>query len=201
MTPQDRIDNYVKETGFPRNIFLGEDGRIVGTWIMGNNYTVKSGYYGGYPHGYLKRIKALFPDKTSILHLFSGKVDLAALPGKTVDINPEMKPDYIDDAQRLESVPVEEFDLICADPQYSVEDSEHYGVSMVKRNLVMKTLGTRLRPGAHVVWLDQVLPVYRKDQFALEATIGMMKSTNHRFRLVTIFKKINPSIDARDHEE
>ena len=37
--------------------------------------------------------------------------------------------------------------------------------------------------------LDQVLPVYRKDQFTLEATIGMMKSTNHRFRLVTIFRK------------
>jgi hypothetical protein len=41
--------------------------------------------------------------------------------------------------------------------------------------------------GAHVVWLDQVLPMYRKDTWAVEAAIGMMKSTNHRFRLVTIF--------------
>lgn len=190
MTPQDRINNYCQQTGYPRNIFLGEDGRIVGTWIMGNNYTVKSGYYGGYPHGYLKRIKAMFPDKLNVLHLFSGCVDLEALPGKTCDINPERNPDYVDDAQSLKSVPVEEFDLVCADPQYSVEDSEHYGVSMVKRNQVMKSLGARLKSGAHVVWLDQVLPVYRKDQFTLEATIGMMKSTNHRFRMVTIFKKL-----------
>ena len=82
MTIQDRIDSYCEITGYPRSIFLGEDGRIVGTWIMGNNYRVKSGLYGGYPHGYLKRIRALFPDKKNILHLFSGCVDLEALPGK-----------------------------------------------------------------------------------------------------------------------
>lgn len=201
MTPQDRIDNYVKETGFPRNIFLGEDGRIVGTWIMGNNYTVKSGYYGGYPHGYLRRVRALFPDKTNILHLFSGKVDLDALPGKTVDCNIETQPDFVDDAQSLSVVPVESFDLVLADPPYSVEDCDHYQTTMIKRNLVMKALGDRLITGAHVVWLDQVLPMYRKDQFAIEGTIGMMKSTNHRFRLVTIFKKLDSSIDERKHQE
>jgi hypothetical protein len=48
----------------------------------------------------------------------------------------------------------------------------------------------RLRPGAHVVWLDQVLPMYRKDCFAIEAVIGMVKSTNHRFRVVTIFRRL-----------
>lgn len=190
MNLQERIDNYAKETGFPKNIFLGEDGRIVGTWIMGNNYTVKSEYYGGYPYGYLRRIKALFPDKKSVLHLFSGKVDLETFPGKTVDCNIETQPDFVDDAQSLTSVPVEKFDLVLADPPYSVEDCDHYQTTMIKRNLVMRALGSRLNPGAHVVWLDQVLPMFRKDQFVLEATIGMMKSTNHRFRLVTIFRKI-----------
>ena len=75
MNWQDRIDNYVKETKYPRSLFIAEDGRVVGTWLMGQNYKVASGYYGGFPHGFLKRIKALFPDKTSVLHLFSGKVD------------------------------------------------------------------------------------------------------------------------------
>ena len=58
-----RIDNYVRETGFPRSLFVAEDNRIVGTWIMGNDYRVKSSYYGGYPAGYLRRVRALFPDK------------------------------------------------------------------------------------------------------------------------------------------
>lgn len=187
---QDRIENYKKETGFPEALFIGADGRVVGTWIMGNNYAVKSTFYGGYPHGYLKRIKSLFPDKQNVLHLFSGKVDTVLFPGKTVDINAENKPDYVDDAQTLVNVPLEEFDLVLADPPYSIEDCDHYQTSMVKRTVVMRTLGKRLTSGTHVIWLDQVLPQYRKDQFSMEAVIGMVKSTNHRFRVITIFRKL-----------
>lgn len=186
---QDRIDNYVKETKFPRSLFLGEDGRVVGTWIMGNDYRVKSTYYGGYPAGYLKRIKSLFLEKQFPLHLFSGKVDLDTFPGDTVDLTPELNPTYLDDAQTLTQVPLGCYDLVLADPPYSVEDAEHYQTTMVKRNLVMQAL-QRLRSGAHVVWLDQVLPMYRKDCFALEAVIGMVKSTNHRFRVITIFRRL-----------
>ena len=72
MSWQDRIDNYVRVTKFPRSLFVAEDGRTVGTWIMGNDYRVKSGYYGGYPAGYLRRIAALFPDRRKVLHVFSG---------------------------------------------------------------------------------------------------------------------------------
>jgi hypothetical protein len=188
MNWEDRIANYVRQTGFPRSLFLSEDGRVVGTWIMGNNYQVKSTYYGGYPAGYLKRIRALFPDKERALHLFSGKVDLKAFPGDTVDISPDLNPTHVDDAQTLERVPLETYDLVLADPPYSVEDAERYQTTMVKRNRVMRAL-QRLSPGTHVVWLDQVLPMYRKDTFALEATIGMWKSTNHRFRGITIFQR------------
>ena len=185
---QERIENYARETGFPKCLFLGPDGRVVGTWIMGNDYRVKSAYYGGYPAGYLRRIRALFPDKRSVLHLFSGRVDLSVFPGDTVDINPAFGPTYVDDAQTLRHVPLQGYDLVLADPPYSVEDCEHYGTSMVRRNLVMRAL-QRLPDGAHVVWLDQVLPMYRKDAFEQEAAIGMWKSTNHRFRGITIFRR------------
>jgi hypothetical protein len=193
---EDRIDNYAKETGFPKSLFVGPDGRVVGTWIMGNNYRVKSTYYGGYPSGYLKRVKALFPDKTKVLHLFSGKVDLSVFPGDTVDINPSLTPTYLDDAQTLKNVPLHEYDLVLADPPYSVEDADHYQTTMVKRNVVMRAL-QRLPIGAHVVWLDQVLPMYRKDAFEQEGAIGMWKSTNHRFRGITIFCRRNADVSPR----
>lgn len=194
MNLQDRIDSYHAETQFPKSLFLGGDGRIVGTWVMGNNYRVKSNYYGGYPSGYLKRVKAMFPDKRRVLHLFSGKVDVQSFPGDTVDINSKLNPDYVDDAQKLESVPLEDYDLVLADPPYSVEDCDHYSTPMISRPRVMKALGNRLSPGCHVVWLDQVFPMYRKDQFSLEGVIGMVKSTNHRFRVIVIFfKKGNQS--------
>jgi len=190
---QDRIENYARETRFPKCLFVGPDGRVVGTWIMGNDYRVKSAYYGGYPAGYLRRIRALFPDKKSALHLFSGQIDLTAFPGDTVDINPKLKPTYVDDAQTLKAVPLEKYDLVLADPPYSVEDADHYQTTMVKRNLVMRAL-RRLPVGAHVVWLDQVLPMYRKDSFAIDAAIGMWKSTNHRFRGITIFRRSDRAI-------
>lgn len=192
MTLQERIDNYVSESGYPRSLFVSEDGRIVGTWIMGQNYTVKSEYYGGYPHGYLKRVKAMFPDKkrTRTLHLFSGKVNKEIVGGFTLDSNPKLEPDFVENAETMESVNLGQIDFVMADPPYSTEDCEHYGTPMVNRNKVISTLGAKLPSGAHVVWLDQVLPMFRKDQFAIDGVIGMVKSTNHRFRVITIFRKL-----------
>lgn len=187
---QDRIDNYGRETRFPRSLFLGEDGRVVGTWIMGNDYRVKSGYYGGYPAGYLKRIAALFPDRKRVLHVFSGKVELSAMPGDTVDCNKTLKPTYIADAHDLSRVPLDRYDLVLCDPPYSIEDAERYQTTMVKRNVVLRSLAAGMAPGARVIWLDQVLPMYRKDEWAVEAVIGMVKSTNHRFRVTTVFRRL-----------
>jgi hypothetical protein len=189
LTWADRLDNYAALTGFPRSLFIAEDGRVVGTWIMGNDYRVKSGYYGGYPAGYLRRINALFPEKRRVLHLFSGRVDQSIMPGDTVDTNAALEPTFVDDAQTLERVPLPDYDLVMADPPYSVEDAERYQTTMIKRNSVMRAL-RRLSAGTHVVWLDQVLPMYRKDAFAIEAVIGMVKSTNHRFRVVTVFRRL-----------
>lgn len=189
MDLQERIDNYHKVTGFPQSLWVGGDGRIAGIWIMGNSYVVKTGFFGGYPHGYLRRVKALFPDKTKVLHLFAGKVDKTILPGTTVDINPDLSPDIVDDAHTLEKVPVEGFDLALADPPYSFEDAEHYATPMINRNTVVRMLSHRMAPGAHLVWLDQVLPMYSKTRLQTVGHIGMVKSTNHRFRVITIFEK------------
>lgn len=169
-------------------MFIAEDGRVVGTWIMGQSYRVRSGYYGGYPDGFLKRIAALFPDRSNVLHLFSGKVDLDKMPGDTVDLNTEHNPTYVDNAQTLLEVPLGWYDLILADPPYSVDDAERYGTTMVKRNFVMRAL-QRTNPDTFVCWLDQVLPMYSKNYWSIAAVIGIVKSTNHRFRVLTIFQR------------
>ena len=184
----ERLENYYKVLDFPQSVFVGEDGRLTGTWVMGYNYRVKTSNYGGYPHGYMKRIKALFPDKKNTLHLFSGQVDTEIFGGKTIDINPNNNPDVVGDAHHLGDYFGEEFDLILADTPYSVEDCDHYGTSMVKRNTVLKECVKVLKKGGHVVWLDQVLPMYRKVELKVIGYIGMVKSTNHRFRVITIFE-------------
>ena len=188
MDANDRIRAYEAASGYPPALWE-LDGIIYGVWVMGNDYRVKSGYYGGYPATYLKRVAAMFPEKKNVLHLFSGRVDLSVMPGDTVDLNADNGPTFVDDAQTLNNVPIENYDLILADPPYSVEDAEHYKPTMVKRNKVMAALGSRAMAGTHVVWLDQVLPMYRKDQWSVTGYIGMVKSTNHRFRIVTIFER------------
>lgn len=191
MTLAERIDSYNARMPYPRSLFLAGDGRIVGTWIMGNNYRATSDVYGSYPHGYLKRVKALFPDKASALHLFSGLVDRTAWPGDTLDIRPEVNPTYVCDAQQsLHGVPLDSYDIVLADPPYSVEDAERYRTTMIKRNRIMRRLAECCKPGTHVVWLDQVLPMYRKTEWSVVGVIGMVRSTNHRFRVITIFERL-----------
>jgi hypothetical protein len=180
---------YAESRNWPDTIAIDNHGWVFGFWICGNNYTVKSGYYGGYPRTYLERVRALFPDKRRVLHLFSGMVDLSILPGHTVDLRPELNPTYLDDAQTLECVPLEQYDLVLADPPYSGEDAEHYGIPMVKRNRVMQRL-RRLPSGAHIVWLDTWHNMFSGAVLRQEAGIGIQRSTNHHYRQATIWRRL-----------
>jgi hypothetical protein len=163
---------------------------VFGTWFLGQSWKVPSGYYGGYPGNFLKRVAALFPDQHRVLHLFAGKVDIRVLPGDTADIRAELEPTYVTNAHHLTGVPLDLYDLIVADPPYSGEDALHYGTTMIDRNRVMRALAAGCRPGTFVAWLDQVRPMFRKDEWSEDAVIGIIRSTNHRFRVLTVFRKV-----------
>jgi hypothetical protein len=132
----------------------------------------------------------LFPDKQRVLHLFSGKVNVTESPGDTCDINAELNPTYVADAHTLDGVPVEDYDLILADPPYSAEDADRYGTPLVSRNKVVEVLSHRTRPGAHLAWLDQALPLYAKARLQPEAAIGVVRSTMHRYRCLLIWRRV-----------
>ena len=69
-------------------------------------------------------------------------------------------------------------------------DAERYGQCLVSRNKVVATLADGLPAGAYIVWLDQVYPMFSKVTLKPEAVIGIVGSTNHRFRLLTVFRKV-----------
>jgi hypothetical protein len=184
MELQERVNNYHNK--FPKySKLLINNNVIEGIWVMGNNYTTKTDLYGAYPYGYLVRIHSLFPlVPKRTLHLFSGSLPDSDEYDK-VDYNTGLDAENFSDI-----IPHDTYELILADPPYSIEDCDHYGCCMVKRNVVFKECLKVMKNGGHLIWLDQVLPNYRKDQFKIIARIGMVKSTNHRFRVVTIFEKI-----------
>lgn len=182
MDLQETINQYMKK--YPKSKLILSNGVIEGIFVMGNNYTTKSSLYGAYPYGYLDRIYTLFkPIKNKTLHLFSGSIEeedgIDRVDFKT-GINAETM---------SEILPENYYERIYSDPPYSIEDCDHYGCCMVKRNVVFKECYKIMKKDGILIWLDQVLPNYRKIQFDIIGRIGMVKSTNHRFRVITIFKK------------
>ncbi len=176
---------------FPKYPPLRADERwLDGIWFMGNNYRSKTGYYGSYPPQYLKRIMSLFPDAENILHLFSGSIKEKG--SCTFDINGNLDADVVGDANQLSHYfdRRKKMDLILADPPYTSEDAEHYGAPMINRNKVIKECAKITKKGGFLLWLDQVLPMFRKDEWLLCIAIGMVRSTNHRFRIVSGFKRV-----------
>lgn len=206
LTIRERMERYNSRFSRFEPLYLSKTGRIEGLWIMGNNYRVTSGYYGGYPAGYLDRILSLFPDCRNILHLFAGKVEKRSAGEVTFDINHHRNPDVCGDAEELSKHFMHEpfFDLVLADPPYSESDADRYGTIMIRRNVVIAECFRILRPGGFLVWLDQVFPMHRKAESPLVGSIyvreefpdlqqvgeiGMIKSTNHRVRAVFMFQK------------
>jgi len=125
------------------------------------------------------------------LHLFSG-----SLPSEKhfvrIDKNPELSPDVVGDAENLSEITwiVQGCRrLVVADCPYTDEDADHYGFKMINRDRVVQECWKACGPGSFLVWLDQVWPKYRKDQWHLRGLIGVVRSTQHRTRLVTILER------------
>lgn len=191
-TAAERIALYEKRfPKFPPCMRVGNNGRIEGLWIMGQNYTTKTSLYGAYPHGYMDRITAMFPDCKKTLQLFSGSLTTHQCAGLRLDINPRRRPDILGSAEALSLLfPACVFDIIYADPPYSEEDADHYGTIMISRKKVLEEARKVLKVGGWLIWLDQVQPIYSKEYWRQGLVIGMIKSTNHRVRAVFGFQRI-----------
>lgn len=203
MTLRDRADAYSR--AFPDRPPLqvvtegtGTHRRevVYGQWCIGADYRNKTRYYGAYPAGYLERVMALFPDvletprpKQEILHVFSGSLP----PGEYLRCDSHQPSDFrtsvydLPEDFRRRGRP--SFALVLADPPYSADDAKKYGTPMIHRGRTLAALAEVTRPGGHLVWLDTTWPMHRKDQWVTVGRIGLVRSTNHRVRMVSIFER------------
>lgn len=174
---------------------------ITGVWMSGNNYKRHEPYYGAYPPNYLPRIISLFPDSERILHLFSGSLDKSTLERTfsehehvLIDTDPKsaLKGALQIDAEGLSNALDANLapDLVLADPPYSAEDAEHYGKALINKKKVINECWKILKPGGYLVWMDQSYPMFKKTMWKIVGTIGIIRSTNHRVRMVFIFVRL-----------
>lgn len=185
LSMEERAKIYNKE--FPRHPPLGANKRwITGAWYCWRSKAGK--IYGGYPTGYLKRLYALFPDCGDILHLFSGGLD-SSEKGVRFDINPELNPDVLGDVRNLRKhFDNNSFDIVIADPPYEKKDFEVYKQEPFNKGNAIRDLYHIVKPGGYLVWLDLLIPMYKKKEWELCGLIAVAVGTNMRVRACCIFK-------------
>ena len=181
---------------------------LYGVWMIGACYKRTNDLYGAYPPSYLQRVHSMFPDKTHILHLFSGGLTekvavweansgIGRLGGVTTPFAELVDAHGPDEGRHptkqcdVTKLPWKGrlFNLVLVDPPYSKEDAAKYGDKTVPAHKVFEEAHRVTEDGAFLVWLDQKLPMYKKALWKLVGTIGLVRSTNHRFRLVSIFER------------
>lgn len=194
LTLEDRV--RIHNTKFPKwsKIHI-HNNLIYGFWLIGAWYNEASlrgiSFYGSYPPHYLERIMSLFPDCRRILHLFSGVVEKRYEGEITFDINPENKSDVVGDVRNLLSYfNKDEFDLILADPPYEEKDFEIYGNEPFSKPTVIRDCYKITRQSGFLVWLDTRFPMFSRRYWNVIGTIGLVQSTNHRVRMITIFQRV-----------
>lgn len=161
---------------------------VSGFWFVGGGNV--SGFYGSYQTEYLERITSIFPDASSVVHLFSGSLPPSdAYVRVGIDYTGKHKSDLEIDAHQLSSYLPFKPDLIYADPPYSKEDAEHYQSGDLNRAKIVEECAAVLQPGGFLVWMDQALPVFSNDVIRMVGCISYIRSTGNRFRCVVLFQK------------
>lgn len=166
-----------------------QDQWLYGVWQIGAQYQNATRYYGAYPHSYLERIQALFPeiDLGQVLHVFSGS--LPPGPYTRCDINIRLRPELVGNVYNLKKLTSRTFDLALADPPYTPEDAKEYGTSGIDRGLATNAIADVVKVGGFLVWLDTTWPMHRKDLWRYFGSIQVIRSTNHRVRAVSLFQR------------
>ncbi len=194
MTLQQRADAFAAAfpkypAAWPQVVLEKGQPVLYATWCLGADYRTRSTFYGAYPNGFLQRVRALFPDVTdhNLLHVFSGSMPAGEYARCDAVQDAEYRCSVYDlPGQMPRGVG---WSLALADPPYSAADAERYGFPMVNRGKATRALAQVVRVGGHLVWLDCVWPQHRKAEWRTVGRIQVIRSTNHRVRLVSIFER------------
>ena len=182
------IDNYHKTFKLYPKCLMESAGRVYGVWMTGNYYKRTEGYHGEYPPSYIKRVKALFPNRSPVLHVFGGTVP-SSETDHTVDLNPDLNPTFLGKAEDVDRLVGEnKYPLIMADPPYTKDDANKYGYPMPNNKQVFRSLRKVATDDGVLVWLDLRVPIFRKIDWSLLGMILLFTGTNRVVRAISIFE-------------
>lgn len=154
-------------------------------------------YYGAYLGGFPERARALLGagPLSSVLHVCGGMARFYPYPAgfgpndKTMDMDPNTKPDYLADARKPFPVGAQRHILI--DPPYSEDEAEHYWPGRAgypKPNLLVKNGMDALEIGGRVGIIHYQLPRCPPNAKFI-AAVGVLCGFNNRIRVFSVFEK------------
>ena len=168
-----------------------------------------STYYGAYPAGFLERARALLGVHINdpVLHVCGGKSRDYIYPKRafgpadmTLDLNPELKPDYLQDAREpLPGCAPEGWPAILADPPYSELDAEHYeyakAAAYPKPNSLLRNCLDAVRPGGRVGFLHYIAPQPPNEKHTgyetkLISLVCVFVGYNNRPRIYSVYERV-----------
>lgn len=168
-------------------------------WILARP---KVPYYGAYPNGFLERAVVLLGITCydQLLHVCGGHAkkypawNTLCPFGKTLDLDPETKPDFLQDAR--EPLPttseVHRWDAILCDPPYTQMDAAKYqpGASVLPTpNQLLRNALKAVRDRGRVGMLHYMLPQPPNEGVKFIACVGVIAGYNNRMRCFSVFEK------------
>lgn len=153
-------------------------------------------YYGAYPTGFPEKGRVFLGVHINdpVLHVCSGLVRLYKFDrgfgpnDRTLDLNPEVQPDYLQDAR--EAYP-RGFKAVMADGPYSEEDAGHYPPGAARypspRRILENALDS-LSPGCRVGILHYYAPRPARGVHFI-AEIDVKLGFENRTRVYSVFEK------------
>lgn len=167
---------------------------VCDTWVLARS---KVKYYGAFPSGFLHRARAILGAHidSPVLFVCGGKVREYPFRGlgghdKTLDLDPALNPDYLQDAR--EPFPAGPWAGVLIDRPYTEEDADHYApgrVLLPSANLLVKNGIAAVSIGSKVGILDYVWPQPPKNATEV-AVITVVTGRNNRARLFTVFERM-----------
>ncbi len=170
---------------------------ICDTWLLARA-KLKGGrkLYGAFPGGFLERARRLLGVTLDqpVLHVCGGLARFYPYRGgfgpldKTLDLDPEVEPDFLADAR--DPLPTG-FSAMLADPPYSEEDATHYrvGAKVYPRpGAVVRNMLTALPPGGRCGILHYWSPRPPPDTIFV-AKICVAVGFDNRDRTFSVYEK------------
>lgn len=166
---------------------------ICDMWLLARP---KVKFYGAYPNGFLERARTILgcSYEDAILHVCGGKAKEYPNKGfgpndKTVDINPDLQPDFCYDV--TEKIPDGDWKAILIDPPYTIADAFEYGeYKFPEPNGLLKRCVEKISIGRCVGMLHCVIPSVPKNCKEV-ALIGVIMGNNNRIRCFSVFKRVS----------